>query len=73
VALRAVDIIEKTRDKQELTQAELAFFCRGYVKGEIPDYQMSAWLMAVYFNGLSKANLMQLVHLSSLPWSRPVV
>ncbi len=61
MALRAVDIIEKTRDKQELTQAELAFFCQGYVNGEIPDYQMSAWLMAVYFNGLSKANLMQLV------------
>jgi pyrimidine-nucleoside phosphorylase len=61
VAFRAVDIIEKTRDNQELTQAELAFFCQGYVNGEIPDYQMSAWLMAVYFNGLSKANLMQLV------------
>ena len=61
MAFRAVDIIEKTRDNQELTQAELAFFCRGYVNGEIPDYQMSAWLMAVYFNGLSKANLMQLV------------
>jgi pyrimidine-nucleoside phosphorylase len=61
VAFRAVDIIEKTRDNIELTQAELAFFCQGYAKGEIPDYQMSAWLMAVYFNGLTTANLMQLV------------
>ena len=61
MAFRAVDIIEKTRDHIELTQAELAFFCQGYAKGEIPDYQMSAWLMAVYFNGLSDENLMQLV------------
>jgi pyrimidine-nucleoside phosphorylase len=61
--MRAVDIIEKTRDAIELSFDELAFLCEGYVAGTVPDYQMSAWLMAVYFNGLSTQNLMQLVQL----------
>ena len=52
--MRAIDIIEKTRDKIELTEVEIKEFIDAYVKGEIPDYQMSAWLMAVYFNGLTK-------------------
>ncbi len=59
--MRAVDIIEKTRDQQELTQEEIAFLTTGYLRGEVPDYQMSAWLMAVYFKGLSTTNLMHLV------------
>ncbi len=61
--MRAVDIIEKTRDAKELTAEELAFLCQGYVTGDVPDYQMSAWLMAVYFNGLSPLNLKQFVQL----------
>ena len=61
--MRAVDIIEKTRDAKELSLEELTFLCEGYVAGDVPDYQMSAWLMAVYFNGLSTTNLMQLVEL----------
>jgi pyrimidine-nucleoside phosphorylase len=61
--MRAVDIIEKTRDAIELTYDELAFLCEGYLAGTVPEYQMSAWLMAVYFNGLSTQNLMQLVQL----------
>jgi pyrimidine-nucleoside phosphorylase len=61
--MRAVDVIEKTRDAIELTAEELAFLCEGYIAGEIPDYQMSAWLMAVYFNGLSTTNLKQFVEL----------
>lgn len=61
--MRAVDIIEKTRDANELTAAELAFLCEGYIAGTVPDYQMSAWLMAVYFNGLSPLNLKQFVEL----------
>jgi pyrimidine-nucleoside phosphorylase len=51
--MRAVDIIIKKRDKQELTDAEIDFFVRGFTSGEIPDYQVSAWAMAVVFNGMT--------------------
>jgi pyrimidine-nucleoside phosphorylase len=51
--LRAVDIIEKKRDGKELSQREIDFLIRGYTQGEIPDYQISAVLMAIYFNGLT--------------------
>ena len=61
--MRAVDIIEKTRNHEELSEAELRFFLSGYLEQTIPDYQMSAWLMAVYFQGLSKTNLMHLVQI----------
>ena len=45
--MRAVDIITKKRDGEELTQAEINFFIDGYTRGEIPDYQASAWAMAI--------------------------
>ena len=61
--MRAVDIIEKTRNHQELSEVELRFFLSGYLDKTIPEYQMSAWLMAVYFQGLSSANLMHLVQI----------
>ena len=56
--MRAADIIIKKRGNklqkaQELESEELEFMVRGYVDGSIPDYQMSAFLMAVYFNGMS--------------------
>ncbi len=51
--MRAVDIIIKKREKQELTQKEINFFIRGFTSGEIPDYQASAWAMAVLFNGMT--------------------
>lgn len=51
--MRAYDIIEKKRDNLELDKEEINFLIKGYVDGEIPDYQMSAFLMAVYFNGMS--------------------
>jgi pyrimidine-nucleoside phosphorylase len=51
--MRAVDIIIKKRDKQELTQEEIEFFIDGYTRGEITDYQASAWAMAVLLNGMS--------------------
>ncbi|MFD1484605.1 thymidine phosphorylase [Lacticaseibacillus baoqingensis] len=53
--MRMVDLIAKTRDHQALTTAELQWLIQNYVADKIPDYQMSAWLMAVYFNGLSDA------------------
>lgn len=57
--MRAVEIIMKKRGSilspkgSELTREELEFLVGGYVRGEIPDYQVSAWAMAVYFNGMS--------------------
>ncbi|XOK63824.1 pyrimidine-nucleoside phosphorylase [Paenibacillus elgii] len=51
--MRTVDIIHSKRDGKELSSEEIAFLIEGYTKGEIPDYQMSAWAMAVYFNGMS--------------------
>jgi pyrimidine-nucleoside phosphorylase len=54
-AFRAVDVIRKKRDGHELSRAEIEFIVRGYTSGEIPDYQISAWLMAALLKGLSRA------------------
>lgn len=51
--MRAVDIITKKRDRQELTTEEIRFFIEGYARDEIPDYQASAWAMAVLLNGMT--------------------
>jgi pyrimidine-nucleoside phosphorylase len=51
--MRAVDVIVKKRDRGELTRAELDFFIRGFTEGDIPDYQASAWAMAVLLNGMT--------------------
>lgn len=51
--MRITDIIEKKRDGNELTKDEIDFFVDGYTKGEIPDYQISALLMAIYFQDMT--------------------
>jgi len=51
--MRAVEVIAKKRSGHELTEAEIRFLIEGYTKGELPDYQMSAWTMAVFFQGMS--------------------
>src|SRR2546425_33828 len=51
--MRAYELIQKKRDGGELTAGEMSAILAGYVAGEIPDYQMSAFLMAVYFRGMS--------------------
>jgi len=51
--MRAVDIIIKKRDKKELTSQEIDFFVNGFTKGDIPDYQASAFAMAVMLNGMT--------------------
>lgn len=51
--MRAVDIIIKKRDKVQLTAEEIDFFVRGFTNGEIPDYQASAFAMAVMLNGMT--------------------
>jgi pyrimidine-nucleoside phosphorylase len=53
VAMRVYDLIWKKREGGELTPEEINFLISGFVKGEIPDYQMSAWCMAVFFRGMS--------------------
>ena len=50
--MRALDIITKKRDHQELSKEEINFFVEGFVKGEIPDYQAAAWALAVLLNGM---------------------
>ena len=51
--MRMYDIIKKKRDGHSLSEQEIAFFVNGYTKGEIPDYQASALLMAIWFRGMS--------------------
>jgi pyrimidine-nucleoside phosphorylase len=51
--MRAVDIIIKKRDKGELTRDEIEFFIKGFVSGDVPDYQASAFAMAVLLNGMT--------------------
>ena len=51
--MTVLDIIEKKRDKKELTKEEIEFFINGYTKGEITDYQASALVMAIYINGMT--------------------
>lgn len=53
--MRAVDIIVKKRDGAELTAAEIEFFIDGFTDGSIPDYQATAWAMAIYFQGMCDA------------------
>lgn len=52
--MRMYDIIEKKRNGRELTDEEIKFFIKGYTDGSIPDYQASAFCMAVYFNSMSE-------------------
>lgn len=51
--MRMYDIIEVKRDGHELTDEQIAFFVRGYVAGKIPDYQVSALLMAIFLRGMT--------------------
>lgn len=51
--MRAVDIIIKKRDKEELSREEIDFFIKGFVSGDVPDYQAAAFAMAVLLNGMT--------------------
>ncbi|MDR2210351.1 MAG: thymidine phosphorylase [Spirochaetaceae bacterium] len=75
--MRAVDIIAKKRDGKELSREEIEFLIRGYLDGTVPDYQVSAWTMAVFFQGMGSEETAALtevmlrsgavIDLSSLP------
>lgn len=58
--MRAVDLIQKKRDGQELTSNEIKRLVEGYVAGTVPDYQMSAFAMAVYFKGMTTREISDL-------------
>ena len=54
------DLIEKKRDGGTLTPEEIEVLVQGIVSGQVPDYQISAWAMAVYFQGMSKEETLNL-------------
>lgn len=58
--MRMYDLIEKKRDGGSLTKAEIDYIIEGYVAGKIPDYQISAWLMAVFFVGMDDEEILNL-------------
>lgn len=75
--MRTVDLIQRKRDGEELAPDEIEFLVEGYTSGDIPDYQMSAFLMAVFYTGMSDREVTRLtecmlrsgdlVDLSSVP------
>jgi pyrimidine-nucleoside phosphorylase len=58
--MRTVDLIQRKRDGEELAPEEIEFLVEGYTTGDIPDYQMSAFLMAVFFSGMSDREVSRL-------------
>ena len=58
--MRAVDLIRKKRDSGEHSREEIDFLVSGYTHGEIPDYQMAAWLMAAWIRGINRSELASL-------------
>src|SRR5882757_1544600 len=75
--MRTVDLIQRKRDGEELAPEEIEFLVEGYTSGDIPDYQMSSFLMAVFFSGMTDREVSALtermlqsgehVDLSSIP------
>ena len=58
--MHAVELIQKKRDGKRLSLEELKFLVHGYVQGQIPDYQMAAWTMAVFFQGMEPEEITDL-------------
>ena len=61
--MNTVDIITKKRNGDMLSREELEYLVMGFTKGEIPDYQMSAFLMAVYFRGMTREETVDLTQI----------
>ena len=58
--MNILEIIEKKRDKKELTKEEIEYFIEAYVKSEIADYQVAALIMAIFLNGCTKEEITNL-------------
>src|SRR2546423_11324906 len=58
--MNPLEVIGRKRDGREHTPEEIQFLLAGYVRGEVPDYQMAAWLMAVCIRGMSPAETLAL-------------
>ncbi len=58
--MRMYDLIMKKRNKAALTEEEIRFMIEGYTRGRIPDYQMSAMMMAIYFVGMNEEETLHL-------------
>ncbi len=58
--MRMIDLIEKKRDGRALSESEIRYFIEGYTAGDIPDYQASALLMAIFFQGMDRAETVNL-------------
>ena len=56
--MRTYDIIKKKRDGEELSTEEINYFVENYTNGQIPDYQIAALFMAIYFNNMNKEKLL---------------
>ena len=58
--MRTVDLIQRKRDGEELAPEEIDYMVDGYTSAEIPDYQMAAFLMSVYFAGMTDREVSRL-------------
>ena len=58
--MRAVDIIARKRDGMALNAEEIDFFVQGFTQGAIPDYQVAAWLMAIFLRGMDRQETIDL-------------
>lgn len=58
--MQALEIISHKRDGEEHTAAEIEFLLSGYLSGDVPDYQMAAWLMSVCIRGMTRAETLAL-------------
>jgi len=58
--VNALEVIGRKRDGADHTPDEIRFLLKGYIRGEIPDYQMAAWLMAVCTRGMTRAETLAL-------------
>ena len=60
--MRTLDLIQRKRDGEELSAEEISFLIEGYTQSGIPDYQMAAFLMAAFLNGLNEAETTALLN-----------
>ena len=58
--MRMYDLIMKKRNGESLSKEEIQYMVEGFTKGDIPDYQMSAMMMAIYFQGMNEEETVEL-------------